>query len=244
MNFKIYAPLQMQFASIILYNNMKRLGKSVELVSRLDPNDNKNVWIIYNNSLSWATPKHYISYQTEQKGTHWFNERYYDRLRKSIAVWEYNPYNLDAYKGLNNNISIVTPGIELQQPQSKDIEYLFYGDLSERRIKALEKLEGVMIIKRKLGEPMRQLLNRVKVIINIHYYDTSPLEIFRLNEALSHNCHVVSEHSVYGDNDYKDVVRFGNIDELNELRKGFKDFNYDLSKFDNFNQIKQALSKI
>lgn len=244
MNFKIYAPLQMQFASMILCDNLNKLGRKAEIVPKLDPTDDKHIWIIYNNSLSWDVPKHYISYQTEQKGTHWFNDRYYERLSKSIAVWEYNEYNIEAYQHLNDNISIVSPGIKQQPKIHKDIDCLFYGDLSPRRIEAVSKIDGMMIIKRKLGEPMRNLLSRAKVVVNIHYYDTSPLETFRLNEALSHNCHVVSEHSIFGDNKYKDVVRFGNVDELNELRKGFGEFNYDLSSFNNLEQIKEALSKI
>jgi hypothetical protein len=244
MNFKIYAPLQMQFASIILCENINKLGCKAEIVSKIDPKDENHIWIIYNNSMSWAVPKYFISYQTEQIGTHWFNDRYYDRLKNSIAVWEYNEINLPAYQHLNNNISIVTPGVKLQPRIRKDIDCLFYGDLSPRREKAVNEIANLMVVKNILGQPMRDLLSRTKTVINIHYYDKSPLEIFRINECLSHHCNVISEHSLHGDEKYKDVVRFGTINELNSLRKNIGNGISDLSKFDNFEEIKNALSKI
>lgn len=244
MTFKIYAPLQMQFASMILCEHMKKLGKIVEIVPRLDPHDTKHIWIIYNNSMSWATPKHYISYQTEQIGTHWFNQRYYERLSKSIAVWEYNPVNLKAYEHLNDNISIVTPGVKPQQKKHKDIDILFYGDLSPRREAAVKTIPSMQVVRKCLGPPMREILSRTKTVVNIHYYDKSPLEIFRVNEALSHNCNVISEHSLHGDENYKDIVQFGSIPELAKLAYNIGPFNHDISKFCNFEEVKKALERL
>lgn len=243
MTFKIYAPLQMQFASIILCEHLNKLGKRAEIVNRIDKNDTSHIWIMYNNSLSWAVPKHYISYQTEQIGTHWFNERYYERLSKSIAVWEYNPVNLPAYEHLNDNISVVTPGVKLQPKRNKDIELLFYGDLSPRRLEAVKTIPSMQVVKKILGPPMREILGRAKTVVNIHYYDESPLEIFRINEALSHHCNVVSEHSL-GAEKYMDIVKFGSIPELNKLALNMPTFNHDISKFCNLEEIKKALEKL
>lgn len=244
MTYKIYAPLQMQFASMILCEHMNKLGHRAEIVTRIDPHDTKHIWIIYNNSLSWAVPKHYISYQTEQIGTHWFNERYLERISKSIAVWEYNPINLPAYNKYNDNISIVTPGVKLQPKRTKEIEILFYGDLSPRREQAVKKMPSMQVVKKILGPPMREILSRVKTIVNIHYYEQSPLEIFRINEALSHHCNVVSEHSLHGDEKYKDVVKFGTIDELYAMALNFPAKEVDITKFCNFEEIREALGRL
>lgn len=243
MNIKIYAPLQMQFASIILCEHLNKLGKRAEIATRIDPKDTKHLWIMYNNSLSWAVPKHYISYQTEQIGTHWFNDRYFERLSKSIAVWEYNEVNLKAYEHLNDNISVVTPGVKLQPKKNKDIELLFYGDLSPRRLEAVKTIPSMQVVKKILGPPMREILSRAKTVVNIHYYDESPLEIFRINEALSHHCNVVSEHSL-GAEKYMDIVKFGSIPELNKLALNLPPFNHDISKFCNLEEIKKALEKL
>jgi hypothetical protein len=224
---------------------MKKLGKQVEVVPRLDPKDTQHIWIIYNNSMSWATPKHYISYQTEQIGTHWFNERYFERLHKSVAVWEYNEVNVKAYEKLNDNISIVSPGIELQPRTHKDIDLLFYGALSDRRKHAVKTIPSMLVVEKILGPRMRELLSRTKVVVNIHYYDTSPLEIFRVNEALSHHCNVISEHSIHGDDLYRDVVKFGTIPELRSFAINSPYIpGQDIKKYCNFEQVKKALELI
>jgi len=44
MTFKIYAPLQMQFASLILCEHLNKLGKRAEIATRIDKNDDQ-VWI-------------------------------------------------------------------------------------------------------------------------------------------------------------------------------------------------------
>lgn len=232
----------MYFASRLLYKQMVRLGKSVEIVNRIDPKDESSIWIIYNNSLSWAVPKHYISYQTEQIGTHWFNDRYYERLSKSIAVWEYNAINIDCYNHCNSNIQIVSTGIDLQPKQPKKIPMLFYGAISERRKKAIESINGITVVTDMLGNAIQPILASSKTVINIHYYDRSPLETFRINEALSHHCNVISEHSISGDSDYTDIVTFGDIDELKYLVDMCDKPTPDLSKFDNLEQIRFALS--
>lgn len=234
----------MQFASIILNENLRKLGHQSEIVTKLDQNDKSSIWIIYNASLAWCVPEKFICYQTEQKGTHWFNERYFERLNKCIAVWEYSEYNLSQYQHLNSNISIISPGVKYQPSVKKDIDFLFYAALSDRRKKAIESMPDVMVVTNILGQKIRDLLSRTKTVINIHYYDNSPLETFRINEALSHNCNVVSEHSLFGDNLYKDYVRFGNINELKQLRKLEPLHKKDLSELDNFEQIKQAIQKL
>lgn len=244
MPFKIFAPRQMMFASIILNDTLNKLGYKSELVDKIDPNDSNHIWIIYNASLAWAVPQYYICYQTEQIGTHWFNHRYYSRLAECMAVWEYSEINTECYKHLNDNICIVGPGIAPQKKVNKDIEVLFYGALSDRRKRAVALLDNCMVVDNNLGQSMQELLARTKVVVNIHYYDKSPLETFRINECLSHHCHVVSEFSTYGDEMYKAVVKFGNINQLNGLTKTFGEFNYDLSPFDNYNQIKEAVEKL
>jgi len=244
MKFKIFAPRQMMFASVILNDTLNKLGYKSELVDKIDPTDDAYIWIIYNASLAWAVPKYYICYQTEQIGTHWFNERYYQRLAECLAVWEYNEKNLECYQHLNNNISIVRPGVALQPKVKKDIDLLFYGAMSDRRKRALKQFSNCMIVENNLGQSMQDLLARTKVVVNIHYYNNSPLEFFRINECLSNHCNVVSEKSSYGDELYKDIVRFGTIEQLNGLTQNFGDLNYDLSKFDNFKEIKTAVEKI
>ena len=234
----------MYFASNLLCKQIKKCGYDAQIVHKIDPKCTDYIWIIYNNSLSWAVPKYYISYQTEQIGSHWFNQRYYQRLASSLAVWEYNEANLPCYHHLNDNIHIVGTGIEIQPKVKKDIDFVFYGGLSQRRKDALKQLKNVHVITDKLGQPMQSILARTKTVINIHYYDKSPLETFRINEALSHGCNVISEHSISGDEDYKDVVKFCTISEMKNNLFAFSDIPKALNKFDNLEQVRTALKSL
>ena len=240
MTIKVYAPLQMDFAANILVKNINRLGYSCERVDKLEA-DKRNIWVVYNSAMAWALPSKLISYQTEQNGTHWFSDKYRERLAKSIAVWEYCDSNLFEYS--NPNTSIVRPGIEPQPKQRKDIDVLFYGAMNDRRKNALRGL-NVKVFNNVLGDDMRRLLHRAKTVLNIHYYEPNGIESFRLNEALSHNCNVVSEYALHGCEPYKDIVKFGTIPELKGLLSTVGEFNHDISHLDNIEEIREALKKI
>lgn len=237
---KVYAPLQMDFAANILVKKINSLGRSCERVSKLHP-DKQNAWIIYNTAMAWTLPERFISYQTEQSGTHWFSDKYRERLSKSIAVWEYCAANKSEYD--HKNISIVTPGVEIQPKAKKDIDLLFYGAINERRKQALRGL-NCKVVNNVMGNAMQSLLARTKTVLNVHYYEPNVFEMFRANECLSHHCNFISEHSLHGVKPYKDIVKFGELHELKELIESVGEFNHDISHLDNTEQIRKALKHI
>jgi len=237
---KVYAPLQMDFAANILVKKINALGKQCERVDKLDARS-KDVWIIYNSAMAWCLPERYISYQTEQNGTHWFSDKYRERLSKSLAVWEYSEGNLFEYE--NKNISIVTAGIDIQPKRTKDIDVLFYGALNERRKQALKGI-NCKVVDNLLGAAMQSVIARSKTVLNIHYYKPNVFEIFRANECLSHHCNFVSEHSLHSTEKYKDIVKFGELHELKDLLSSVGEFNHDISHLDNTEEIRKALKTI
>lgn len=237
---KVYAPLQVDFAANLLVKKINSLGRSCERVDKLYP-DKENVWIVYNSAAAWCLPEKFISYQTEQSGTHWFSDKYRERLSKSIAVWEYCEANKFEYE--NKNISIVTPGVEIQPKVKKDIDLLFYGEINDRRKQALQGI-NCKVVNNVMGGAMQSLLARAKTVLNIHYYEPNVFEIFRANECLSHNCNFVSEHSPHGVKPYKDIVKFGELHELKHLVESAGEFNHDISHLDNTEQIRKALKHI
>lgn len=237
---KVYAPLQMDFAANILVKKINSLGRSCERVNKLYP-DKQSVWIIYNSAMAWTLPDRYISYQTEQNGTHWFSDKYRERLSKSIAVWEYCAANKFEYE--HKNILIVSAGIQVQPKIKKDIDLLFYGAINERRKQALQGI-NCKIVNNVMGAAMQSLLARSKTVLNIHYYDPNVFEMFRANECLSHHCNFVSEHSPHGVKPYKDIVKFGELHELKDLVQSVGEFNHDISHLDNTEEIRKALKHI
>jgi hypothetical protein len=80
---------------------------------------------------------------------------------------------------------------------------LFYGwiDGSIRRkwlLNELSKHIKITTVTNKTGEQMWRILQRTWTVVNIHYYNDAPMELFRINEALSHGCNVVSEGQLEG----------------------------------------------
>jgi hypothetical protein len=128
----------------------------------------------------------------------------------------------------------------------RDIDFLFYGWLegSKRRAEMVEELKDeipLMVVTNTLKNEMWALLERTKVVINVSYFDNSPLELYRINESLSFGCHVVSEGF---DTNYFNIVDFANTAELlasAAVIKSAKDFNYDLSPLDNTNEVLHGL---
>jgi hypothetical protein len=246
MTLKIFTSKHTLFAANILMSNIKSLGYQCEIVDSVDYRD-PSYYIIYNSALMGRMPRNYIIMQTEVRNSHWFNEHYLNIIKRAKAVWDYSVENIPSYSGYNRKICIVTPGINLQNAGKKDIDYLFYGWLegSFRRVDMIQKIKKkipLLVVTNKLGNDMWSILKRSRVVINLRYYDHSPLELFRINESLSHCCNVVSE----GFNQhYSNVVSFkSDVDEIIEsaVESVKNEFDYDLSHLNNSKEIINGLA--
>lgn len=218
MNFKIVTVPHTAFAAGILVDQLIKLGYSAKIVDHVDIRD-PDIYIIYNAAGLTRLPKQYIIQQTEISTSHWFTSRYLKTLRNAMAVWDYAEPNTTRYKRLTNKISIVTPGYKKVEHNGKDIDYLFYGWIegSKRRSRILNNIrkeKDVTVIENTLGQTMWDILKRAKVVINIHYYDDSPLELYRINEAISHGCRVWLQ------DEGKEVIT--SHDNFDEIREGLK----------------------
>ncbi len=247
MRIKVYSKQHTMFAALYLVQQLDKLGHDASIVANINRNDD-SLHIIYNASACPVIPNNYIVYQTEVPGSPWFNGRYYEVIAGAKAVWEYSACNIDAYKAHNGNIAIVRPGIFPQTVGTKDIDYLFYGHLQagNRRVTMVDTLRkqlGIRVVTNTLGNEMWRLLARTKVVINLHFYRNAPLEQFRVCEALSFGCHVVSERSICGDDRYSEVVSFGTMPEIIESAKSLsqKPFEYDVERFDNLREVEAGL---
>lgn len=216
MIFKIVTPAHTSFAAGILAEQLQKLGHQAKIVDSIDVRD-PDVYIIYNASGYTRLPKQYIIQQTEIATSHWFTTRYLKTIKNALAVWDYSELNTPRYNRINNKIAIVTPGFKWVEHNGKDIQYLFYGWLqgSERRNRILNdilKEKEVTVIENTTGVMMWEFLKRAKVVINIHYYDKSPLELYRLHESISHGCDVYLQD----EGRYFDTV----YDNLEEIKHG------------------------
>jgi hypothetical protein len=237
--FKIFTPPHTLHAALILCDKLNGMGRPAKIVDKIDRRD-PDTYIIYNAAAHnfINLPKKYVVIQTEIAGTHWFNPNYHKILSHAIAVWDYCAYNQQAYS--HPKMSLVTPGFTEPGVYEKDIDYLFYGWIngSDRRSRILTDLQkelNINIVTDKVGREIWPILKRTKVVINIHYYDFSPVEMYRQNESLSFGCQFHSEPK--------------NISEFAEqLTDDLIDFNSnrphsDLMFLDNTREIELALNK-
>lgn len=150
-----------------------------------------------------------IIYQMEQSiSSRWFTAEYLQTLQHSLATLEYSLVNIDflskngvAYPhvhylpvGADGTYRDSTPVLE------KTDDVLFYGDASssQRRREMLAELRvyfNVRVCSEVFGKEMIEEISRARVVINVHYYENSLLEMPRIQECLSLGVPVVSEGS-------------------------------------------------
>ena len=250
---KIYRRPHTAFAARLLQQNLQALGVPARVVRRVNPLD-PSLHILYHAARVRWLPRHYIVYQTEVTGSAWFSPRYLRTLQRARAVWDYAAANLCAYQYLAKRVDIVSPGVAAQ-PQAalaaKDIPALFYGSVkkSAGRRRLLEQISrhvAVRVVEDQFEEDIWALLARAQTVLNLHFYPQAPLEAFRINEALSFGCRVISQRSASGDERYTGLVQFADTAEdiIAALQAPPNAALPDLTALDNLLEIKRALEQI
>lgn len=152
-------------------------------------------------------PDKLIAVQVEQvRASRWVDESYLFRLQNSLAILDYSRDNIDALikRGVSPKQVYYVPIRPLRRegrPRAeRDIDVLFYGAIgSDRRgkyINALEKRVNLRVESDTFGPALRSLLDRTKVVVNVHFYENALLETTRIGEALTHGARVVSEDAI------------------------------------------------
>lgn len=207
----------------------------------------------------------YILYQTEQ-----YNQPNMPKISDTLiqdcyTIYDYSNINLKYYnKNFVKNIKILTPLIDssfLSQNITfdKDIDILFIGTINERRKKILEKLDewcknnnyNIKIVSNIFGDELIKIINKSKLIINLHYYDNAILEVFRLHDILPYSCQIISENP--GNEEEMDLVeKYGNVisffpvidDDLSNIDNMFTIINDKLDHVIDFDERKGFIEEV
>lgn len=141
-------------------------------------------------------------------------------LIPKYQIWDYSRQNIARLTalgcgqtarhvpvGYTPEMSRITPAPE------QDIDVLFYGSLSERRLKVLADMRRaglkVMAVSNVYGAARDALIARSKVVLNLHYGDNTRIfEIARISYLLANRKAVVTEHcdETEIEEDIKDAV--------------------------------------
>lgn len=151
-------------------------------------------------------PEKRILFQMEQvSASSWVDSAYMERMAESLAVFDYSKANIATL--VDRNLSYkqlyfvpIRPMSLARPPESeRDIDVLFYGAIASPRrgayLNALAERVNLRVESDTFGPTLHGLLDRTKVVVNIHFYENALLETTRLSEALSHGAHVVSEEA-------------------------------------------------
>lgn len=141
-----------------------------------------------------------ILLNTEVPGSGWFNESYLAELR-SHEVWDYAPENIVRLTQYGVDAQLCKIGyheclerIELAKP---DIDVLFYGSMTPRRIPIWQSIEDTGLNCKHLfgvyGAERDAYIARSKIVLNMHAYSESPREDVRLSYLWANKAFVLSE---------------------------------------------------
>jgi len=172
---------------------------------------------------------HYNLEQINQENYHGTSANHLATLRIG-KVWDYSQQNIDNLKIYGINAVYVpigyTPEMTFIDSSGKqDIDVLFYGYETERRINTLNKIRelGLNVVTSNILNPTDQpwsnfyrdqLISRSKVVLNMHAYDTNTVfEFVRVSHLLANKKAVVSEGSGIPGHLEKTVLA-GDLEEL------------------------------
>jgi hypothetical protein len=175
-----------------------------------------------------AIPDNAVIFNSEQHGSPWFGENYIELLKKHFVI-DYSLQNIDRLAELGIEAHHVRLGYVKEEDRAlgsstevqKDIDVLFYGSLNQRRTMLLELLAvediTVHVAQNIFGDDLDALIQRAKIVLNVHYYETKLFEIVRLNYLLSNGVCVISEtgHDPL-EKDYEEAVIFSDYEDLAE----------------------------
>ena len=191
----------------LVYFSLKDLGFDVTLeFNKIEP-DFKNIIIgchLLDPTFIEQVPKSTIIINTEQIGsgtTDWDKNIF--TWGTNFEVWDYSTKNIEKLNEIGvNSPKLLKIGYQkelsrLDQSKKKDVDVLFYGSVNDRRNYILEKLVSKGLKVKTLfgvyGRERDEWIERSKLVLNLHFYDSQIFEIVRVFYLLTNSVAVIGE---------------------------------------------------
>ena len=180
----------------------------------------ENTVVVLGSNVSMLMPEQFrqqhmgmrmVVYNLEQlfKGSPWLNNKTLAWLRAADEVWDYDTENLNFLYANGIRASYVpmeyVDALKYTSVYNgqKDIDVLFYGAPTDRRLKILQSWMGMsqhhavtMVATGISGKLLEHYIHRSKIILNLHAFDNSyRQEQVRIFVPVINGCCVVSEQS-------------------------------------------------
>ena len=145
---------------------------------------------------------------------------------KNFQIWDYSPKNIEKFSQMGiQKTKLFKIGYQkeltrLDSGRSKDVDVLFYGSVNERRKVILDKLEAkglkVKVLFGVYGQERDDWIERSKIVLNHHYYESQIFEIVRVFYLLTNSVAVIGEvnETTSIDPIYKEGICASNYEDL------------------------------
>jgi hypothetical protein len=193
---------------------LRRLGEPVRVGINAFAHDATNIVVgahLLEGDAASALPPGTIVFNTEPLDS---DDGRAESLRPFVTrfrVWDYDARNLEPLRTLGNRAADVVPVGYVREMTSvvhrhdKDIDALFYGQLSPHRRDVLGAIErrGVRVVwlHDVYGAARNPWIARAHIVLNLHYRPRAPFEVGRVAYLLANHCTVVAESDAPGDID-------------------------------------------
>lgn len=191
----------------LIYYSLQELGAEVIITfNNMDP-AYKNIIIgchLLNPDLMSKLPDSTVILNTEQiySDSKSWNETII-AWAKNFEVWDYSIRNIEKFGELgiggvkHLKIGFQKELVRLNSSIAKDVDILFYGSINERRKKILDQLEKSGLKVKTLfgiyGKERDEWIERSKLVLNHHFYETEIFEIVRVFYLMTNSVAVVGE---------------------------------------------------
>jgi hypothetical protein len=211
-------------------HGVRALGHDVVLRSEPTTDARRDIvvgWHLLDPDDASTTPDA-VFYNLEQVSddTRWLKPRHLDLLRRR-RVWDYSALNIGKLAALGIDATHVpigyAPGWTRIERMAEDIDVLFYGSMSQRRLDVIEAIESagavVEVSTGVYGAERDALIARSRIVLNMHYYDAQVFEIVRVSYLLANRRFVVSERGrdLALERPFEGGIAFGTYEELPAL---------------------------
>ncbi len=169
-----------------------------------------------------------IIYNLEQiaESSSWCSPTYLELLER-CQVWDYSARNIASLVRLGVTpppthvpIGYVPELTRVSSSPNEDIDVLFYGSMNERRARVINQLQDLGLnapaVFGVYGPERDALIARSKVVLNLHFYETSIFELVRVSYLLANRKAVVAEcqPGTEMDEDMRDAVRTASYQQV------------------------------
>jgi hypothetical protein len=188
-----------------VFHGLKQLDQHVSLG---DPSDEipQNAILIgahlFSAEQCISVPDGVIVYNSEHAGSEWLNTHYRALLNR-VIIWDYSLDNAGMLQRLLGRpvlyvpLGYVPPFTRIRARATEDIDVLFCGSLTERRVAVFGAIRSFGLSVHHgfgvYGTERDTLTARAKIVLNVHAYLPGAFEVVRLSYLLANRKAVVSE---------------------------------------------------